>query len=125
LKSQKRLTVWNGGSLCFLFFDTIGNDSKILLFILCSTDDFVLQPYETEISTESSPFAIALAKHLHSIGAKMYGAFWCSHCNEQKQVHTLSPYPNRIQNDFTVVEHYSVARDCSLVDAKLAWRTLL
>lgn len=53
---------------------------------LKGTDDFVLQPYETEISTESSPFAIALAKHLHSIGAKMYGAFWCSHCNEQKQM---------------------------------------
>lgn len=53
---------------------------------LKGTDDFVLEPYETEISTESSPFAIALAKHLHSIGAKMYGAFWCSHCNEQKQM---------------------------------------
>ena len=98
-------------AICFLFFDTIGNDFKILLFILCSTDDFLLEPYETEITTESSPFAIALARHLHSIGAKMYGAFWCSHCNEQKQVHALSPYPKRIPNDFTAVEHYSVARD--------------
>ncbi|KAG8073327.1 hypothetical protein GUJ93_ZPchr0006g46206 [Zizania palustris] len=53
---------------------------------LKGTDDFVLELYETEITTESTPFAIALAKHLHSIGAKMYGAFWCSHCNEQKQV---------------------------------------
>ncbi|KAJ1298942.1 hypothetical protein BS78_01G492700 [Paspalum vaginatum] len=53
---------------------------------LKGTDDFVLEPYETEITTESSPFAIALARHLHSIGAKMYGAFWCSHCNEQKQM---------------------------------------
>ncbi|XP_066359445.1 thiol-disulfide oxidoreductase LTO1-like [Miscanthus floridulus] len=53
---------------------------------LKGTDDFVLEPYETEITTESSPFAIALARHLHSIGAKMYGAFWCSHCNEQKQL---------------------------------------
>ncbi|CAL4912413.1 unnamed protein product [Urochloa decumbens] len=49
-------------------------------------DDFVLEPYETEITTQSSPFAISLARHLHSIGAKMYGAFWCSHCNEQKQM---------------------------------------
>ena len=73
----------------FLFVDTIGNDFKIPFF--CSTDDFVLEPYETEITTESSPFAISLARHLHSIGAKMYGAFWCSHCNEQKQVHVRSP----------------------------------
>jgi hypothetical protein len=74
------------------FIGTIGNDFKISFFILCSTDDFVLEPYETEITTESSPFAISLARHLHSIGAKMYGAFWCSHCNEQKQVHIRSPY---------------------------------
>lgn len=86
-------------------------------FLLCSTDDFVLEPYETEITTESSPFAIALAKHLHSIGAKMYGAFWCSHCNEQKQVHALSPYSNRIPNDLTAVEHCSVG---GIVDAELS-----
>ncbi|KAF0912260.1 hypothetical protein E2562_013944 [Oryza meyeriana var. granulata] len=53
---------------------------------LKGTDDFVLEPYDTEITTESTPFAISLAKHLRSIGAKMYGAFWCSHCNEQKQI---------------------------------------
>ncbi|KAG8662849.1 thiol-disulfide oxidoreductase LTO1 isoform X2 [Manihot esculenta] len=44
-------------------------------------------PYFTsEITTPSSPFAVSLARHLHSIGAKMYGAFWCSHCLEQKQM---------------------------------------
>ncbi|KAG6412478.1 hypothetical protein SASPL_125157 [Salvia splendens] len=42
--------------------------------------------FETEITKESTPFAIALAKHLHSIGAKLYGAFWCSHCLDQKEV---------------------------------------
>ncbi|KAL8151697.1 hypothetical protein V2J09_021505 [Rumex salicifolius] len=42
--------------------------------------------YTTEITTESSPLAISLARHLHSIGAKMYGAFWCSHCLEQKEM---------------------------------------
>lgn len=42
--------------------------------------------YATEITTPSSPFALSLARHLHSIGAKMYGAFWCSHCQEQKVV---------------------------------------
>ncbi|XP_024979917.1 thiol-disulfide oxidoreductase LTO1 [Cynara cardunculus var. scolymus] len=40
----------------------------------------------TEIKAPSSPLAIKLAAHLRSIGAKMYGAFWCSHCLEQKQM---------------------------------------
>eukprot|EP00268_Persea_americana_P042474 TRINITY_DN4250_c0_g2_i3.p1 TRINITY_DN4250_c0_g2~~TRINITY_DN4250_c0_g2_i3.p1 ORF type:complete len:364 (-),score=78.52 TRINITY_DN4250_c0_g2_i3:336-1427(-) len=48
--------------------------------------DIDLEPFETEITTKSSPLAIALAKHLQLIGAKMYGAFWCSHCLEQKQM---------------------------------------
>lgn len=48
--------------------------------------DITLEPFETEITTKSSPLALALAKHLQLIGAKMYGAFWCSHCLEQKQV---------------------------------------
>lgn len=42
--------------------------------------------FATEVTTPSSTFAVSLARHLHSIGAKMYGAFWCSHCLEQKQV---------------------------------------
>ncbi|XP_058090756.1 thiol-disulfide oxidoreductase LTO1 [Magnolia sinica] len=45
-----------------------------------------LEPFETEVTTKSSPLAISLAKHLRSIGAKIYGAFWCSHCLEQKQM---------------------------------------
>ncbi|XP_059640069.1 thiol-disulfide oxidoreductase LTO1 isoform X2 [Cornus florida] len=45
-----------------------------------------LQPFTTEITTESSPITLSLARHLHSVGAKMYGAFWCSHCLEQKQM---------------------------------------
>ncbi|XP_021736379.1 thiol-disulfide oxidoreductase LTO1-like [Chenopodium quinoa] len=42
--------------------------------------------YTTEITSASSPYAISLAKHLKSTGAKMYGAFWCSHCQEQKEM---------------------------------------
>ncbi|GAU43407.1 hypothetical protein TSUD_135210 [Trifolium subterraneum] len=45
--------------------------------------------FATEITTPSSPFALSLAKYLHSIGAKMYGAFWCSHCQEQKEQESL------------------------------------
>ena len=33
----------------------------------------------------SSARAVDLAKRLKAAGARMYGAFWCSHCFEQKQ----------------------------------------
>ena len=32
------------------------------------------------------PFARALALHLSQRGAKMYGAYWCPHCVEQKEL---------------------------------------
>lgn len=51
-----------------------------------SMAEMELQPFTTEITTQSSPVALSLAKHLHSIGAKIYGAFWCSHCVEQKEM---------------------------------------
>lgn len=38
------------------------------------------------ITTTSGPAEIALARHLTQIGAKEYGAFWCPHCYEQKQL---------------------------------------
>ncbi|XP_024370108.1 thiol-disulfide oxidoreductase LTO1 isoform X1 [Physcomitrium patens] len=44
-------------------------------------------PYESpEVTHVSNAKEIALAKQLKAIGAKMYGAFWCSHCFEQKQM---------------------------------------
>lgn len=45
-----------------------------------------LPPISPEVTHVSSSQEIALAKQLKAIGAKMYGAFWCSHCFEQKQV---------------------------------------
>ncbi|KAL9257917.1 Thiol-disulfide oxidoreductase LTO1-like protein [Drosera capensis] len=54
--------------------------------ILPSFAEIELPYYTNEITTESSPLASSLAKHLRSIGAKMYGAFWCSHCLEQKEI---------------------------------------
>ncbi|KAI3973676.1 hypothetical protein MKW92_039223 [Papaver armeniacum] len=51
-----------------------------------SMADINLPYYQTEITTKSTPYGISLAKHLRSIGAKMYGAFWCSHCLEQKEM---------------------------------------
>ncbi|XP_024536881.1 thiol-disulfide oxidoreductase LTO1 [Selaginella moellendorffii] len=50
-----------------------------------SSEDIDLPPIEPEVTTSSDATKMALAKHLKSIGAKMYGAFWCSHCHEQKQ----------------------------------------
>lgn len=38
------------------------------------------------ITTTSGAAEIALAAHLKQVGAKMYGAFWCSHCHDQKQL---------------------------------------
>ncbi|GAC1462811.1 MAG: vitamin K epoxide reductase family protein [Chamaesiphon sp.] len=38
------------------------------------------------ITHQSGPAEIALARHLKEIGAKMYGAYWCPHCYEQKQL---------------------------------------
>ncbi len=35
------------------------------------------------ITTTSGAAEVALARHLKSVGAKMYGAYWCPHCHEQ------------------------------------------
>lgn len=39
-----------------------------------------------EIKTISGAAEIALVQHLNQVGAKMYGAFWCPHCQNQKQL---------------------------------------
>jgi uncharacterized membrane protein/glutaredoxin len=36
------------------------------------------------------PMAHALAVHLAQTGAKMYGAYWCPHCQQQKEIFGLS-----------------------------------
>ena len=35
---------------------------------------------------QSGEAEIALAKHLNETGAKMYGAYWCPHCYDQKKL---------------------------------------
>ncbi|KAK4791824.1 hypothetical protein SAY86_032237 [Trapa natans] len=71
-------------SLVVFLLNTAYNSS---LSVPSSSAELVEMPYfTTEITTESSPFTVSLSRHLHSIGAKMYGAFWCSHCLEQKQM---------------------------------------
>ncbi len=41
------------------------------------------------VTTTSGDAELALAAHLSSIGAKMYGAYWCPHCHDQKQLFGL------------------------------------
>ena len=43
-------------------------------------------PKGWDITTVSGSAEIALAKHLSDIGAVKYGAFWCPHCYDQKQL---------------------------------------
>jgi len=44
----------------------------------------------------ATPYQVALARHLSSIRAVMYGAYWCPHCQEQKEMFseaaTMLPY---------------------------------
>jgi len=39
-----------------------------------------------DVTTESGEAEIALARHLRSIGARTFGAYWCPHCYSQKQL---------------------------------------
>lgn len=38
------------------------------------------------VQTPSGEAETQLAEHLKAVGAKMYGAYWCPHCCEQKQL---------------------------------------
>ena len=44
----------------------------------------------------ATPYQIGLARHLASTGAVMYGAYWCPHCREQKEMFSeaaaMQPY---------------------------------
>ncbi|MEM8829790.1 MAG: vitamin K epoxide reductase family protein [Cyanobacteria bacterium P01_G01_bin.19] len=43
-------------------------------------------PKGWEITTTSGEAEMELAKHLTAINAKKYGAYWCPHCYDQKQL---------------------------------------
>ncbi|KAK8945478.1 hypothetical protein KSP40_PGU013240 [Platanthera guangdongensis] len=73
-------------AIAVIVFATLNTSYTMTSPQIIRSSDITLEPYETEIIQQSTPWMIALAKHLHSIGAKMYGAFWCSHCMEQKQM---------------------------------------
>jgi uncharacterized membrane protein len=41
---------------------------------------------EYQITTTSGPAELALAQYLEKVGVKNYGAYWCPHCQEQKEL---------------------------------------
>ncbi|MGB7085464.1 MAG: vitamin K epoxide reductase family protein [Phormidesmis sp.] len=45
-----------------------------------------------QVTTPSGEAEIALANHLTEIDAKMYGAYWCPHCHDQKQLFGQDAY---------------------------------
>ena len=44
------------------------------------------------VTTPSGEAELALADHLTESGAKMYGAWWCPHCHDQKQLFGKEAY---------------------------------
>ncbi|MCX5963705.1 MAG: vitamin K epoxide reductase family protein [Cyanobacteria bacterium] len=62
------------------------------------------------VDTTSGDSETQLAKHLKETGAKMYGAYWCPHCCEQKQL-----FGKEAMKEFNYVE---CADDGKNADAK-------
>jgi uncharacterized membrane protein/glutaredoxin len=49
------------------------------------------------VMSKSGPSELALAEHLNSTGAVMYGASWCPHCYQQKQMFGKAVVANRLK----------------------------
>eukprot|EP01024_Parvocaulis_polyphysoides_P061167 TRINITY_DN674_c0_g1_i1.p2 TRINITY_DN674_c0_g1~~TRINITY_DN674_c0_g1_i1.p2 ORF type:complete len:260 (-),score=17.48 TRINITY_DN674_c0_g1_i1:170-847(-) len=89
-------TVWSGldrRELQEALFPSMGLASTVIMsmsFWLSWVDTSSAEvdiPFQTDnITTQSSQEGITLAKKLKENGSKMYGAFWCSHCFDQKQL---------------------------------------
>ena len=79
-------------------------------------------PYKPAVvDTESPAGATSLAQRLRDSGARMYGAFWCSHCNAQKR-----EFGKDAQTDLPYIECYpdgyqgpgSIAKACKEADVE-------
>ncbi|KAK9842089.1 hypothetical protein WJX81_007917 [Elliptochloris bilobata] len=82
--------------------------------------DFELPFSEPEVMTQSTQRTVDLARRLRAAGARFYGAFWCSHCFEQKEAFGAAAakelpyvecYPDGFRRDVRL------AQEC--VDARL------
>ncbi len=68
---------------------------------LDSADPSTVINYPPKVTKKSSARALQVARRLQSVDAKMYGAFWCSHCFNQKQEFGTQVYDEKL---FTYVE---------------------
>jgi thiol-disulfide isomerase/thioredoxin len=48
---------------------------------------------EPPMKNSSGTAEIALAKHLKNVKAKIYGAYWCPHCHDQKELFGKEAWP--------------------------------
>ena len=62
-----------------------GSSSSGTLLASTSKSAAMVENAPPAITTTSSKAALALASDLKSLDARMFGAFWCSHCYDQKQ----------------------------------------
>lgn len=74
---------------------------------------------QTKIAVQSNSFAGRLAQHLTVTNAKMYGAYWCPHCQDQKarfgEAKKLIPYvecaanpPNGVKSEAQLCEQKGI-----------------
>ncbi|EED92695.1 predicted protein [Thalassiosira pseudonana CCMP1335] len=61
-----------------------GSSSSSSGTLLASTSKFT-ENVPPPITTTSTPAALSLATDLSKLNSRMFGAFWCSHCYDQKQ----------------------------------------
>lgn len=75
------------------------------------------------IVATSTQAEIALAKHLSQMGAKMYGAYWCPHCHDQKELFGKQAFAlvNYIECDPTGVNPNPQACSAAGVRAYPSW----
>ena len=80
------------------------------------------------ITTESSELAMSVARRLRDTGSAMYGAFWCSHCNEQKElfgqqaVEQLLPYVECYPQGYHSGKGFNKACSEANIKAYPTWR---
>jgi uncharacterized membrane protein len=98
-ENEHRLTALRSSGSSFLatiaaallLFASVEHPSSV------QADDVVPPQSPPTITTNSSPQALALAKDLAKLNAKMFGAFWCSHCYDQKQTLGKQAFAQSVQ----------------------------
>ncbi len=75
------------------------------------------------VTAPSTPASLALAEHLTKVGAKMYSAYWCPHCHEQKELFGKQASEKLIVIECAPDGHNSQAALCASkkIDGFPAW----